>query len=89
MSTWDENKRSKNLAKHGVDFADAIGFEWGAALTAPDARQAYGEERFVSIGFVGPRLHVLVWTMRNDEVRFISFRKANKREVRCYVEAIG
>lgn len=88
MCEWDEDKRAANLEKHGVDFSAALEFEWDTALTADDARQDYGEPRFVSIGFIGPRLHVLVWTPRGEQFRVISLRKANAREVKRYADCI-
>jgi uncharacterized DUF497 family protein len=84
MNTWDETKRLANLAKHGVDFAVAQGFDWETALTAVDDRRDYGEGRFISIGYVGLRLHVMVWTPRGDDTRIIGLRKANDREERRY-----
>lgn len=87
MNTWDEAKRAVNLEKHGVVFEDADGFEWGLALTAPDTRRDYGEDRFVSIGPIGARLFVMVWTPRGAGRRIISLRKANKREERYYAKA--
>jgi uncharacterized DUF497 family protein len=84
MNTWDETKRAANLAKHGVDFAAAEGFDWETALTAVDDRRDYGEGRFISIGYIGPRLHVMVWTLRGDNTRIIGLRKANDREERRY-----
>lgn len=88
MCEWDEDKRAANLEKHGVDFSAALEFEWDTALTADDGRQDYGEPRFVSIGFIGPRLHVLVWTPRGERFRVISLRKANAREVKRYADCI-
>ena len=35
-------------------------------------------------GLIGDRLHVVVFTPVNGGVRVISFRKANKREVKAY-----
>lgn len=87
MYEGDDAKRHINRARHGVDFSNAALFEWDTALTAQDARGSYGEVRYVSIGFIGERLHVLVWTSRGDRVRVISLRKANLREVRRYVDA--
>lgn len=82
---WDEAKRRANLAKHGVDFAQAADLEWETALTLPDARFGYAEERNATFGFIGDRLYALVWTPRADgAVRIISLRKANRREVRRY-----
>ena len=84
MNTWDETKRAANLAKHGVDFAVAEGFDWETALTAVDDRRDYGEGRFFSIGYISSRLHVMVWTPRGDDTRIIGLRKANDREERRY-----
>ncbi|QQP93022.1 BrnT family toxin (plasmid) [Skermanella sp. TT6] len=84
MNTWDEAKHVANLAKHGLDFAVAEGFDWDTALTAVDERRDYGEGRFISIGYIGPRLHVMVWTPRGDDTRIIGLRKANDREERRY-----
>jgi uncharacterized DUF497 family protein len=87
MTSWDEAKRASNLAKHGVDFADLGGFAWDEALIEPDGRRDYGETRWVAVGPVGPRLHVIVFTKRAGERRIISARKANNREIDRYVSA--
>ena len=83
---WDETKRAGNLAKHGVDFAAAAGFEWETASVVPDSRRSYGETRLIAVGFIGRRLHVMVFTFREDKVRIISLRKANGREILRYEE---
>lgn len=60
---WDLQKAELNLAKHGVDFADAIGaFEDEWALTR-DEQFVDDEERFVTMGvdFLG-RVLVVVYT---------------------------
>ncbi len=79
---WDENKRAANLAKHGVDFATVEDFEWDTAGVEPDTRKVYGEPRFIATGYIGARLHVLVFTPRAGRIRVIGLRKANPREVR-------
>ena len=84
---WDEQKRAANKARHRVDFLVVVDFDWDSALVAPDDRRDYGEERFVSIGPIKGRLHVLIFTRRDATVRIISLRKANKREVRQYEKA--
>lgn len=77
---WDENKRVANLAKHGVDFVDAERFEWDKAIEAVDHRFNYNEERWVALGCIDRRLHVLTYLRRGGNIRLISLRKANKRE---------
>ena len=56
----------------------------GATLTVADDRQRYGEDRFITIGFLDGRMVVLVWTPRNAALRIISMRKANEREQALY-----
>lgn len=87
---WDEEKRKLNIAKHGVDFATLRDFNWETALVTIDDREDYGELREVALGFIGVRLHTLVFTMRGDKlVRAIMLRKATAKEVRKYEEAKG
>jgi len=50
MNTWDDAKRAKNLADHGIDFADLDDFFLGDLLTREDVRHAYGELRLQSLG---------------------------------------
>jgi uncharacterized protein len=77
---WDENKRIANLVRHDVDFIDAIDFEWDMALETIDDRFDYSEERWIAIGFISNKLHVIVYTYRVQTIRIISLRKATKRE---------
>ena len=87
MYEWDEAKRRENLRKHGADFAIAEEFDWIHAIAYEDVSSRYGEQRFVSIGPVGPDLYVLVWTPRPDDmVRVISLRPATKAERKRYEE---
>ncbi len=83
---WDESKRAANLAKHEVDFIDAEYFDWSSAIETIDDRFDYDEERWVALGFIGKRLHVLAYTVRGENIRVISLRKANKRETENYEE---
>ena len=82
---WDPAKNRANLAKHGVDFADAVAvFEDGLALTRPDMTSR-GESRFVTLGVDGfGRLLVVVFTERGSRIRIISARLATKPEHKAY-----
>jgi len=53
-------------------------------LTVRDDRKDYGESRFITIGFLGDRMVVAVWTQRGSLKRIISLRKANDREQALY-----
>ena len=79
---WDEDKRRENREKHGVDFSAVFDFDWNTAASAEDLRS--GEVRIVASGYIGERLHVIVYTERGDSTRIISLRKANPREVKRY-----
>lgn len=56
----------------------------GATLTAQDDRWNYGEDRYITVGFLDDAMVVLVWTPRSDAYRIISMRKANERERALY-----
>ena len=66
-------------------FKIAEGFEWETAIVSVDARQRYGETRFEAKGYIGLRLYVMIFTLRETAVRIISLRKANSREMKRYV----
>ncbi len=87
---WDEEKNKENIRKHGLDFADAWEMFDAPMLTALDARDDYGEDRFVGIGFLRERVIVIVFTERAEEIiRIISLRKALKHERKQFEEIIG
>ena len=81
---WDESKRQLNLAKHGVDFNAAYDFQLHTAMTTSSVRR--GETRYVSIGYLDERLHVIVYTLRGQQARIISIRRASRRERQIYVD---
>ena len=83
---WDRNKAATNLNKHNIDFADAVSvFSDELAITIFDER--FKEERFVTIGTdCFNRVLVVVYTLRDDEIRLISARKATRKERRQYEE---
>lgn len=86
---FDPAKRRRNLAKHGLDFADASRLFAGIHFDMFDDQFDYGEERWVSIGLIGEAVAVCVWSQRAGGVRrIISLRKADKDEARDYFESL-
>lgn len=81
---WDEAKRQNTLVKRGLDFAIIVDLDWQSAFTKQDTRRDYSEPRYVTIGTITQRLYVVAWCYRDETIRIISLRKANKREVRFY-----
>ena len=88
MFTWDEPKRQENLAKHGIDFADAEHIFGGYTVTAEDTREAYGEPRFLALGLLHGEVVSITHTPREDDDHIISIRKATKHEARFYFSQI-
>ena len=87
---WDEAKRMANLAKHGLDFAEAgIVLESRYRLDVSVVRQ--GEFRVQSFSYVMDRLAVLtlVHLDRNGATRIISFRPASETESEAYHDWLG
>lgn len=82
---WDVHKATSNLAKHGIDFADAVAvLEDESALTLAD--EFSHEERFITIGVdtLGRLLVVVYSWQEEDTIRLISARKATPHERRQY-----
>ena len=81
---WDERKNAANRVKHGVDFRSAKEFCWDTAVETIDDRANYGEERWIAMSLIGIRVYVMIYTRRAGNIRIISLRKANSREVEYY-----
>jgi uncharacterized DUF497 family protein len=81
---WNEGKRRKNRSTHGVDFSAIESFVWEEAVVIPDTRRDYGETRLLAYGPIEGRLFCVAFTVRRENIRIISLRKANTREVRRY-----
>ena len=84
MTEFDSVKRNATLKARDLDMARADEVFAGATLTVEDDREDYGEDRFITIGFLDKRMVVLVWTPRKGVYRIISMRKANEREQVIY-----
>lgn len=85
--SFDPAKDARNIAMRGLSFARAADFEWDGAEIIEDVRFVYPERRFVAVGYLGGRLHVLCFTPTVAGIRVISFRKANAREAMKYGKA--
>ena len=85
---FDEEKRRQTLEHRGLDFADAASVFEGPRFTFRDDRENYGEDRFLTVGYLGGRLVIVVWTPRDEARRIISMRKCNAREQRKFRELV-
>jgi uncharacterized DUF497 family protein len=86
---WDEAKNRANRLKHGVSFEIArLVFDDPLHVSVPD-RHEHGEERWKTIGWIGPVAILVVahtyGELNGEEiVRIISARKATKSEREHY-----
>lgn len=85
---FDPSKSEKNRIERGLPFGLVEYFEWETAIYIVDNRFNYGEDRIRALGFIGTRIHALVFTPIPGGVRIISLRKANTREVMRYEKEI-
>jgi uncharacterized DUF497 family protein len=79
---FDPAKRIRTLKDRELDFLDAPRLFARRSLTVIDDRTDYGEERFVSYGFIDAVAVALVWTDRGGVMRIISMRKMHAEEIR-------
>lgn len=87
---WDRTKARQNVAKHGVRFADAVlVLDDPYAITVADNESSPTEARWVTLGADAQgRVLVVVYTYRGEDIRLISARPAESRELKEY-EAQG
>ena len=84
--SFDPEKRARNLAKHGLDLADAGEVLAGFCIDLLDDLNEHGEERWASTGMLGYMIVVCIWTERGgDEARIISLRRATAHEQKDYL----
>lgn len=83
---WDERKNHTNIRKHEFDFHEAEKVFQGPFLIFTDKKRNYGEDRFITLGFIEDILVALSYALRDETVRIISLRKATAAERRLYEE---
>jgi uncharacterized DUF497 family protein len=87
--TYDLTKNAKNISERDLPFSKVADFQWGTAIFREDVRKGYPESRFIAVGYLDDRLHVLCFSETDLGIRVISFRKANKREEKGYEKDIS
>ena len=84
--SFDPAKRARNLAKHGLDLADAGAVLEGHCIDLLDDVGEHGEERWASTGLLRSIVVVCIWAERGEnEARIISLRKATANEQKDYL----
>ena len=88
--TWTEEKNLHNLAKHKIEFKDAVRIFEGVTVEQEDNRVDYGEVRIYAIGLVNGLEITVIYTDRDDhERRIISAWRSEPHERRSYWRSIN
>lgn len=82
--SYDPAKNARNIVQRDLSFERVHEFDFSTARIHVDRRKDYGETRYIAIGYLQARLHVLVFVETETGIRIISFRKANSREAHRY-----
>jgi uncharacterized DUF497 family protein len=82
--TFDPDKNAKNIAERGLSFERMADLYLGYGRDCRGTRRDYGELRLRVMARLDGALHAAVVTPRGEDLRVISFRRANRREVRLY-----
>ena len=84
---WNDQKRITNLEKHGLDFFDAVEVFDTPHIVAPSAHDS--EQRFLAVRTLQGRFVTVVYTMRSEAIRIISFRRSRHEERQKYLALYG
>ncbi|MEF8726653.1 MAG: BrnT family toxin [Accumulibacter sp.] len=83
---FDSAKDVSNQSKHGVSLAVTGELDWEAALVWIDERFEYGETRMIALAPKTETLYYVAFVDCGNVRRIISLRRANRREVKYYVQ---
>jgi len=84
---WDPAKAASNLLGHRIAFPYAARVFLDAHRQERlDTREEYGEERWIVLGLVDEWILVVVYTLREPNIRLISARKGDLHESEVYWE---
>jgi uncharacterized DUF497 family protein len=84
---FDLGKDTSNLVKHGLSLAQAAELDWDASLVWVDERYEYSELRMIALAPDTGILYYVAFVDRGETRRVISLRRANRREVKHYVQS--
>ena len=84
---FDPVKDASNQAKHGLSLSMADELDWESALVWVDDRFEYNEMRMIALAPHTETLYYVAFVDRLAARRIISLRRANRREVKHYVES--
>lgn len=85
MFEYDPNKSQSNKQKHGIDFEEAQQL-WKDHNLLIFNVQTEPESRQLAIGKLNNKHWSAIFTLRGNNIRLISVRRARKKEIELYEE---
>jgi len=87
---WDERKNAKNIKKHKISFEEAaVVFSDPNRYETYDRVHSLTEKRWETVGLAGFKMYRIIFTERNNVIRLISARKADKNDIEEYFYGNG
>ncbi|MBI1820321.1 MAG: BrnT family toxin [Nitrospirae bacterium] len=83
-NTFDKNKSEWTKENRGVDFMEARKIWSDSDSISVPAKVIGGETRFLQIGTLKEKVWTVCYTIRNDQIRIISVRRARNEEEEIY-----
>jgi uncharacterized protein len=83
---YDPKKSEANKAKHGIDFEKAQPL-WSDEKAVEAKAISRTEPRSLRVAMLNGKLWSAFFTIRNDNIRIISVRRARRNEERLYDES--
>lgn len=85
---WDSGNQEKNIQKHGIQNTQTEEAFFNPNIVIPDEGHGREEARYGLLGKTnGDKTVFVIFTIRNNAVRVISSRMANKKERKTYGQA--
>lgn len=82
---WDQGNKDKNWIKHRVSNHEAEDVFFNRPLVLPNPKHSVKERRYYALGETSQgRILFISFTIRQDLIRVISARDANKKEKQKY-----
>lgn len=82
---FDATKSKSNRIKHGIDFVQAQAL-WQDGLRYVVPARVTGESRFAMIARIDETFWTAIYTLRGDNIRIISVRRARDEEKEIYYQ---
>ena len=83
---FDPKKNEENIASHGLSLAMVERLVWDEAMVWVDERFEYDEIRMIALAPEGSRLYYVAFVDRDEVRRPISLRRAERKEIKYYVQ---